>query len=284
MPINSRVVCSTISLRNRSLSEALPLIRGAGFAGIDLGALPGVCDHVPEVLNATAVDQVAARVAPSGLNVISINADMGDQNLPLDAAQVSSRDRHLHALLDLCHAVGSPALVLPNGWQNPEPHHTLAADFDLIAASLRHAAEVAEMRGVAVWVEAHHSFRLSNTTERAIDLMNRLRDVNVGIVMDVSHIVAAGDDVQGFIAAFADRIVHVHLRDAVRGDIHRSIGNGEVDFVSGITALLDAGYSGVFSLELETDDVTENDRPQEARRAGEAISAILDGYAGEDKR
>ena len=49
-------------------------------------ALPGVCDHVPYVLDAAAVDAVAAAVDSSGLRVRSINGDIGDLNHPLDAA------------------------------------------------------------------------------------------------------------------------------------------------------------------------------------------------------
>ena len=48
-------------------------------------ALPGVCDHVPYVLDAAAVDAVAAAVESSGLRVRSINGDIGDLNHPLDA-------------------------------------------------------------------------------------------------------------------------------------------------------------------------------------------------------
>ena len=43
-------------------------------------ALPGVCDHVPYVLDAAAVDAVAAAVDSSGLWVRSINGDIGAIN------------------------------------------------------------------------------------------------------------------------------------------------------------------------------------------------------------
>ena len=61
-------------------------------------ALPGVCDHVPYVLDAAAVDAVAAAVESSGLRVRSINGDIGDLNHPLDAEARAARDRHLDML------------------------------------------------------------------------------------------------------------------------------------------------------------------------------------------
>ncbi|MFV0452547.1 MAG: sugar phosphate isomerase/epimerase family protein [Propioniciclava sp.] len=282
MPIHPRVVCSTITFRHRSLPEALTLIQQAGFGGIDLGALPGVCSHVPEVLDGAAVQRVAAQVDKSGREVISINADIGDLNAPLTPGEQSARDEHLRTLVDLCAAVRSPALVLPNGSMGAEPLGTLDADLDLVADQLRHAATITETGGVALWVEAQHSLRLAGTTERAVALMDRLTDAPVGVVMDFSHVVAAGDDLRAFVAAFADRIVHVHLRDAVAGNIHRSIGNGEVDFPAGIRALLDGGYRGFFSLELETDDVAESDRPAAALAAGETIGAVIAAHEPEN--
>ena len=81
----ARVICSSITLRHLPLDQALATIAGLGFAEIDLGALPGVCDHVPYDLTAEAVEQVAATVNASGLRVRSVNADVGDLNQPLDS-------------------------------------------------------------------------------------------------------------------------------------------------------------------------------------------------------
>ena len=80
---DSRLGCSTISFRHQPLPEALATIAGLGFTEIDLGALPGVCDHVPYVLDMTAVEDVARTVIASGLQVRSINGDIGDLNVPL---------------------------------------------------------------------------------------------------------------------------------------------------------------------------------------------------------
>ena len=66
-PIAPEVGCSTISFRFLPLPRALSEIAGQGFAEIDLGALPGVCDHVPTPLPADAVDVIATQVGASGL-------------------------------------------------------------------------------------------------------------------------------------------------------------------------------------------------------------------------
>ena len=63
-------------------------------------ALPGVCDHVPYVLDAAAVDAVVAAVESSGLRVRSINGDIGDLNHPLDAeARAATGSRRVFLVL-----------------------------------------------------------------------------------------------------------------------------------------------------------------------------------------
>ena len=98
---HTRLGCSTISFRHQPLPEALRTIAGLGFAEIDLGALPGVCDHVPYVLDEAAVADVADTVAASGLRVRSINGDIGDLNAPLGPKDRAARTRHLDMLVAL---------------------------------------------------------------------------------------------------------------------------------------------------------------------------------------
>ena len=58
---NSRLGCSSISFRHQDLSTALRTIADLGFEEIDLGALPGVCDHVPYELDLAAVAACGGR-------------------------------------------------------------------------------------------------------------------------------------------------------------------------------------------------------------------------------
>lgn len=270
----SRVICSTITLRHLPLDEALATIAGLGFTEIDLGALPGVCDHVPYELTAQAVREVADTVRASGLSVRSVNADVGDLNRPLDAAGVSARAEHASRLLELCQAVGSTGLVLPNGAQQHDPVESLDGDLDRVADELGRIQERCVDAGLDLWVEAPHFFRLCYDLDRSQRLLERLPD-GVGLICDVSHIVASGATPRQFVELAGARIRHVHLRDAEPGYIHHSIGNGEVDFADAVTALTDAGYAGKYSLELETRDVTNDERPQAALRAGRFISSLF---------
>ena len=274
----ARVICSSITLRHLPLDQALATIAGLGFAEIDLGALPGVCDHVPYDLTPEAVDQVAATVRASGLRVRSVNADVGDLNQPLDADEETARSTHVGRLIDLSTAIGATGLVLPNGALRHEPITDLASDLTLVADQVTGIAERCAAAGLQLWIEAPHYFRLCYDLNRAAQLLALLPS-SVGVICDVSHIVASGSTPRQFVELAGSRISHVHLRDAEPGYIHHSIGNGQVDFADTIAALEQGGYDGAYSLELETRDVSDDDRPAAALQAGRYISTLLSEQA-----
>jgi sugar phosphate isomerase/epimerase len=272
---NSRLGCSSISFRHQDLPAALRTIADLGFEEIDLGALPGVCDHVPYDLSPEAVAAVMAEVDASRLRVRSVNGDIGDLNAVLDGEGRAARGRHLDALLTLTANTGARALVLPCGALNHEPVRGLEEDLDTIAAELTRAGQRAAEFGVELWTESLHFLRFCWNLERAEQLARRLAGTGVGIVMDFSHIVAAGEEPLRYLERHEGRISHVHLRDAVPGNINLSIGNGHVDFAAGLRALAEQGYAGHFSLELETRDTEHEERPAAAAKAASFISDLI---------
>lgn len=276
---HSRLGCSSISFRHQELATALRTMAGLGFEEIDLGALPGVCDHVPYQLDAAAVAAVSETVRASGLRVRSVNGDIGDLNAVLDGDGREARQGHLDALLILAANTGAKALVLPCGALDHNPVRSVEADLDLIAAELTGAERRAAEFGVELWTESLHFLRFCWNLDRAGQLADRLAGSGVGIVMDFSHITAAGEDIQAYLDRHRGRISHVHLRDAVPGNINLSIGNGVADFAGGLKRLAADGYTGHYSLELETRDVTHDERPAAAAKAASFITDLLPSIA-----
>ena len=115
-------------------------------------------------------------------------------------------------------------------------------------------------------------------TEIAFDIASAERAIEAvgghesfGFNFDPSHLGYQGVDYVAFIRRFADRIFHVHMKDAAttldgdagilsshlpfgdrrRGWDFRSVGRGDVDFESIIRALNRIGYSGPLSVEWE---------------------------------
>src|SRR5688572_26266671 len=271
--IDSRLGCSTISFRRWPLPGALAEIKAQGFAETDLGSLPGVCDHVPIPLPADRVDALAEQILDSGVTVRLINADVADMDDPdLGAAEMQ---RRLRTLVDLAQAVGTSMIMLPCGRQGIEPRTELSRDIATVARTLSAAADFVNAAGFDLLVEAPHSRRLCATVERSEMLYDALGHSPVGAVLDFSHVVASGDDEVDAVRRIDGRIGHVHLRDAVLGGINLSIGRGNVNFPAAIDALTSSGYQGHYSLELETHDIEDVDRPTEAGRAGRYITSLL---------
>jgi sugar phosphate isomerase/epimerase len=273
MTIDSRLGCSTISFRRWPLPGALAEIKAQGFGETDLGSLPGVCDHVPIPLPADRVEALAEQIMDSGVTVRLINADVADMDDPdLDATEMQ---RRLRTLVELAQALDTSTIMLPCGRQGTEPRTELSRDIAAVARSLTAAADFVNAAGLNLLVEAPHSRRLCATVERSEMLYDALGDTPVGAVLDFSHVVASGDDEVDAVRRFDGRIGHVHLRDAVLGDINLSIGRGKVDFPAAIDALFSSGYQGHYSLELETHDIEDADRATEAGRAGRYITSLL---------
>jgi sugar phosphate isomerase/epimerase len=273
LSIDPRLGCSTISFRRWSLTGALAEIKAQGFGETDLGSLPGVCDHVPIPLPADRIDELAEQIRDGGVAVRLINADVADMDDPdLDATEMQ---RRLRTLVDLAQAIGTSTIMLPCGRQGTEPRTELSRDIATVARTLTAAADSVNAAGLDLLVEAPHSRRLCATVERSEMLYEALRDSPVGAVLDFSHVVASGGDEVDAVRRLDGRIGHVHLRDAVLGDINLSIGRGKVNFPAAVDALNTSGYQGHYSLELETHDIEDAERSAEAGRAGRYITSLL---------
>ncbi|WP_432564246.1 sugar phosphate isomerase/epimerase family protein [Kineococcus sp. SYSU DK003] len=266
-----RVGISTITFRFRALQEALTLIAGTGAVEVDLGAIPAVTDHVPVPFTGDPQAYVAA-LAAHGLRAGAVNSDVGPLNDPaLDAATLTAT---AGPLVELAAATGG-ALIVPCGGPSWEAYVDEEADLARIVANLRLLSRLCAARGVRLLVEVLHHRRYVHDVQRAERVLQALGPDEIGLLLDVSHVVASGDDPVAWAAQRADRVERVHLRDAVPGDLNLGIGRGQVDFRGVLDALEAGGFTGTYVLELETHDVQEEDREADAQRSWDEIVALL---------
>lgn len=263
--------CSTISFRHRSLSEALAAISDVGMTGIDLGGLPGVCEHIPTPPG-HHVDRIVGEVRAAGLDAWAINVDPGALNDP--ALEDEALFHAGRELVSLAARLGA-SLIVPCGALSRRPFVDESADLACMARRLRALSAVAADDGVRLLVEGLHHHRFCHSAERLRALLAWVPTHVAGLVFDVSHVVAGGIDEVALAREVAGRIEHVHLRDAAPGDINLSIGRGRVDFAGVVEELSAQGYSGRYVLELETHDVAEGSRARAAAQARNTISALL---------
>jgi len=160
------------------------------------------------------------------------------------------------------------------------------AGFDLLAERFNPILDVFGECGVKFALEVHPTEIAFDiyTAQRALDALDHRPEF--GFNFDPSHLIWQGIDPVQFIRTFADRIYHVHIKDAVvkldgnasilashlnfgdhrRGWDFRSPGRGGVNFEEIIRALNDIGYEGPLSIEWEDSGM---DRQFGAREACE---------------
>ena len=153
----------------------------------------------------------------------------------------------------------------------PTGQDEIAAGFRAFADAWNPILDVFEEVGVNFALEVH-------PTEIAYDVHTFRRAIEAvggracfGANFDPSHLIWQGIDPVKFVDAFADRIYHVHVKDAAvtldgegsvlashlafgdhrRGWDFRSPGRGDVNFEEIVRALNRIGYSGPLSVEWE---------------------------------
>jgi sugar phosphate isomerase/epimerase len=153
----------------------------------------------------------------------------------------------------------------------PVPQKMIDQGFELLAERFNPILDVFGECGVRFALEVHPTeiaFDLA-TGEQALAALERREEF--GFNFDPSHLHWQGVDPVEFIRAFADRIYHVHIKDAIvtlnghsgilgshlnfgdprRGWDFRSPGRGSVNFEEIIRALNAIGYDGPLSVEWE---------------------------------
>ncbi len=123
-----------------------------------------------------------------------------------------------------------------------------------------------------------------HSAEMALDALDGREEL--GFTLDPSHLLWQGIDPVQFIRRFPDRILHVHIKDAVltldgrtgllngylsagdsrRGWHYRAPGHGGVDWEAFIRALNEIGYAGALAVEWKDEGMNREFGAEEACR------------------
>jgi D-psicose/D-tagatose/L-ribulose 3-epimerase len=119
------------------------------------------------------------------------------------------------------------------------------AEFARACEALREVADHAGARGVRLAVEPLNRFEtdLVTTTDRALELCERVGSPQVGLLLDTFHMNIEEGDVAAAVRAAGDRLLHLHACENDRG----RLGHGHVDWAGVLGEV--AGFDGVVSLE-----------------------------------
>jgi sugar phosphate isomerase/epimerase len=238
----------------------------AGFTGIGLH----VDDLARTVASGLDVAGMRAVLADTGLRVVEIEF-LGGWALDPDPAELEHTVGRIEAVAD---AFGGRHVSAG------EFRSDTGLDLDAAATRLDVLARRLARRGLQVAVEGFPWSALAGTTA-VPQLLRRVQAPNVGQLIDVWHFFNNGgtpDTVTRPIAA-------VQLNDGprVHGDYLRHAraarrlpGEGELDVVGLVRAVLRTGFTGPWCVEVNTPEFRALPVDEAARRAAATASAALD--------
>ena len=186
------------------------------------------------------------------------------------------RDRVRRAL-DAAEASRAECLILTTG-----PAGALAWEdaADALASALGPVLEDARARGVPMGLEHTNSLRVDvgfvHTLRDAVDLARRL---GIGVCVELNACWAERDLVATFVAS-VDTFRIVQISDYAVGTLstpNRLVpGDGDIPLPRLVRQLLDAGYGGVFDLELIGPRIDEEGYEAASSRAIGRVGALLE--------
>jgi sugar phosphate isomerase/epimerase len=266
--MHPRACVSAISTFNLSLPEDLAFWAQHHIrtAGVSVAKLERFGWEEGTKLVADAVDR--------GLRVANL-IGLGPFNLARPEGWSKQQDRLAHAL-DTAAAVGAECLVFTTG---PFVPLTWEEAADNLEAAIAPVLAQAKALGIPFAIEHTNSLRVDvgfvHTLKDAIDLARRL---DVGVCMELNACWAERA-LQQTIRAGIDRIVLVQVSDFKVGTVASSQrlvpGDGDIPIERVLDVVLDAGYEGVFDLELIGDAIAAEGYDAAVPRAVEALGTLL---------
>lgn len=230
------------------------MVKAAGY-----GALAINCDGIPSPAtpHITPENSISESVAlidgvrKAGLSVpaLSTNYFFFAQDADDDARGI----RYVKAMIDRAAAAEVAYVHLCSPYLPSSKGDDVFADFvDILRTILLHG----KAKGVAVGLESPAPFLYPRIADyqRIIDALG---DLDLMVNYDPSHFAAHGEDPVAAVWAFANRIRHVHMKDAAGlypNFTFPPLGKGVVDFEAVLSALKAVGYDGSLTVEYEANE------------------------------
>ena len=264
--MHPRVSLSAISTFRWDLDEDLAFYERAGITAIGASLTK---------LEATGLEAGARRLHDAGLRVTNL-IGLGPFRLD-DPSQWPEQRSRVQRALDAAEAVGAECMILTTG---PAGRLTWEDAADALAEALGPIVDDAAARHLPFGLEHTNSLRVDvgfvHTLRDVVDLARRL---GTGVCMEVNACWAERD-LSATIASGIDRIALVQVSDysiGTRATPDRLVpGDGDIPLERILRAVLDAGYAGVFDLELIGPRIDAEGYDAAVPRAVARLAELLD--------
>jgi sugar phosphate isomerase/epimerase len=197
-------------------------------------------------------EKVRGLVEDAGMSVASICPSFtADRDLSHPDAEVRENAvRYVRGLADLACAAGAPkVIVAPTAFRRDQPLASQEQEWGWAVESITACGEYAEHLGVDLTLECWNRYGtyLLNRLEQAVRLMRETGLENGGVMADTYHMNIEERSLPEAIRQTGDLLNHVHLSDSNRA----APGQGHIDFGAILRTLVEIGYSGYLTFELD---------------------------------
>ena len=228
---------NSVLFKGYSFKEAVKAIKTAGYDGLEISAIKGMCEH----LN---LDDWKAQKN-------DIKGVMEEYELAMLSTEVASLDEErLMKAFEASAEIGIPVINIGPGGKS-EDEETLKLSLETIAKMSEKAAGF----GVTLCVKAHVGAAIYNTPT-TLKAMDYIKGQNFGIDMDPSHIYRSGELPEEALPMVISKVKHIHIRDCKGAGpspgepAFQACGRGDINLFGYFKAMVDANYNGPVCLEV----------------------------------
>jgi sugar phosphate isomerase/epimerase len=270
-----KTAMATVSLGG-GLEEKIDAIAAAGFDGIELldADLRG---------SSMSAGECARRCADLGLTIDLYQPFRRAEGvLPAEFGDVLQRFR---AELDVMAALGVDSILVVSNTDDDAD-----SSRDLSTTQVAALGDAAAERGMTVMFEALAWGTHISSVVDAWDVVRESDHPSVSLVIDTFHLLAGGEDVDTVNALPRDSVGFFQLADApwLSMDVkqwsrgHRCFpGEGDMDLLAPLGAVLASGYVGPLSLEIFNPGYRERPAHEVARDGANALNQLVAAVQGQ---
>jgi sugar phosphate isomerase/epimerase len=232
--------CSTHCYSKFSFERALQGIADTGVKYVEVGAIPGHCDHVkPEEMDKSQMKDVKRKIESYGLKPLSIS---GHCDLTTQKGVGLFKKR-----VDLaCELEVRTVNTIAGHAESPEEEE---AFFDNMKGIIKYLEE----RNITAAIETHGG--IMGLSKDCRKTMERINSEFVRVNYDPANaIYFVGARPEEDIKGIVDYIAHFHIKDKLEGKgvwNFPATGDGYIDFEKLFAVLLRSNYNGPVSFEIE---------------------------------
>lgn len=228
---------NSVLFQSFSFREACEALAAAGYDGIEISAIKGMCEHLVLDDWRNQKDYILSCLRDTGLEALS--------------SEVASQDPdRLRLAFEAASEIGIPVINIGSGGRFDVPE-----DLNKAIDTLQSLSEMAHSYGVTLCCKAHVGAAIWNTPT-TLAAMEGITSPGFGVDMDPSHIHRAGENPAEALPAVVSRMRHVHIRDCKGRQQNPGVpamqacGRGDIDLRGYFKAMVDANYNGPVCLEV----------------------------------